>query len=170
MATGYQEIDGTGYYLNNGKQSTKTVHDSSDGVYYVIEKGSHAVTDIVEESEWWAYKKDADRNSADLSNVVMTDGTEQKTGTTGSLQKLTDAGIYEDWAMACFELINQERKKKELQSWNTMRRSRRHVISARRRSKNPIPIRGQMEPAALPCSRKWELEMDPWERTFMKVR
>ena len=58
MATGYQEIDGTGYYfLNNGKQSTKTVHDSSDGVYYVIEKGSHRVTDIVEESEWWAYKK-----------------------------------------------------------------------------------------------------------------
>lgn len=113
MATGYQEIDGTGYYfLNNGKQSTKTVHDSSDGVYYVIEKGSHAVTDIVEESEWWAYKKDADRDSADLSNVVTTDGTEQKTGTTGSLQKLTDAGIYEDWAMACFELINQERKKK----------------------------------------------------------
>ena len=41
-----------------------------------------------------------------------TDGAEQKTGTTGSLQKLTDAGIYEDWAMACFELINQERKKK----------------------------------------------------------
>ncbi|MCI8512757.1 MAG: hypothetical protein HFE83_12335 [Lachnospiraceae bacterium] len=93
MLTGYQEVAGQGYYFfANGEQATKTVHASDDGVYYVLDKTEHYVVDIVDEDDWKEYKKEADRESVDVSNVVNEKNEISKTDAGGS--GLTDDEAY----------------------------------------------------------------------------
>lgn len=115
MVTGYHEIDGAEYYfLNDGKQALKTVFDSSDDVYYVIEKENHTVIDVVDASDWRSYKKDADSSLVDTSKVVSTDGTSHKNNSGSSQGGSLETGINEEWEMECFDLINEQRTKRGL--------------------------------------------------------
>ena len=92
--TGYQEADGNEYYiLSDGTLATKTVHDSAEGVYYVVDKSEHYVVDVVDESDWKEYKKDADKTSVDISNVTNTEN-EKDTTAAGSGSSLTDEEAY----------------------------------------------------------------------------
>ena len=81
MVTGYQELDdGNYYFLSSGALSKKTVHDTEDGYYYVVDKNDHYVIDIVYEDDWKEYKKEADRDSVDVSSVT----TEKHTNSSSS--------------------------------------------------------------------------------------
>ncbi|MCI8454721.1 MAG: hypothetical protein HFE84_08930 [Lachnospiraceae bacterium] len=93
MLTGYQEVDGQEYYFfADGEQATKTVHSSEDGVYYVIDKTEYYIVDIVDEDDWKEYKKEADRESVDVSKVVNEKNEVSKTDESGS--SLTDDEAY----------------------------------------------------------------------------
>lgn len=112
--TGYQEVDGTEYYFySDGEMATKTVHDSEEGVYYVVDKSEHYVVDVVDESEWRQYKREADSSSVDTSKVTGTDKKEDD-GYSASGSSSVEEGFDEELAMECFDLINKERKKKGL--------------------------------------------------------
>jgi len=70
--TGFQgDVEGSGYYfLKDGSLSTKTVYDATDRVYYVIDKEDYYVADVVFAEDWKEYKKDADKDSVEVSKVV----------------------------------------------------------------------------------------------------
>lgn len=109
--TGYQDIDGKEYYFySSGAMATSTVHDSSDGLYYVLDKKKYYVVDIVDESDWTDYRRNADRSEVNVSEIK--DKNDKKETFSASSSNDLETGIHEDWSDACLELINQERKKK----------------------------------------------------------
>lgn len=107
--TGYQEIDGNEYYFySDGELAETTVHSSEDGVYYVIDREEHYITDIIDEDEWNEYRRDAGRDSKETSEVTDEDRNEES-----AYHQTEDAseGWDDDFALECFELINEEREK-----------------------------------------------------------
>lgn len=110
--TGYQEVDGSEYYFySDGEMAKKTVHDTEDGVYYVLDKSEYYVVDVVAEDEWSQYRREADRESVNVSDVKNESKEEETNSSVSNSYRDLDNGLNEEWAMACFDLINEEREK-----------------------------------------------------------
>lgn len=111
--TGYQEVEGQYYYFyEDGELATKTVYSKEYGVYYVIDKEEYYIVDEVDAADWNEYKREADREAVEVSKVTdESKNNYQSPSVSTSSSDLYD-GINEEWAMACFDLINEEREKR----------------------------------------------------------
>lgn len=77
--------------------------------YDVNGSGAWTVNGIVQTKN--SQNGKASETSKKNQQVQDSDENEQKTETNGTIQQLSEEGLYEDWAMECFDLINAERKK-----------------------------------------------------------
>lgn len=116
MASGLQSVDGGEYYFySDGELAEKTVYSESDGVYYVIDKEEHYVIDVVDEEDWPEYRREADREYVEISDI----SDEEKNDVSGirypDQESALESGINHDLAMECFDLINEERIKRGIE-------------------------------------------------------
>lgn len=93
MVTGLQEVDGSEYYFyTDGQLALKTVH--ADGVYYVVDKNDHYIVDTVDEEDWKIYRRDADKDSVDVSNITTEDNEKDSNAVNAGGSDLTDEEAY----------------------------------------------------------------------------
>lgn len=94
--TGYQsDVEGNEYYFyKDGELAVNTVYDSGDGVYYVIDKEESYVVDIVDAEDWKVYKKEADKESVEVSKV-SNEGSSAAVSADSSGADLSDEEAYE---------------------------------------------------------------------------
>lgn len=107
--TGYQEVDGWNYYFyHDGERAENTVHSRENGVYYVVVRKEFYVLDVIAESEWEDYKRDADRSMVEITKITDENKAEDRQDTTDETFRY-DEGLNDEMAIECFNLVNEER-------------------------------------------------------------
>ncbi len=118
--TGYQsDVEGNDYYFySDGEMAKKTVHDTDEGVYYVLDKEEYYIVDIVDEDDWKEYKKEADKDSVETSKVTSVKNSSGSSGSSTEVREeekssgssLTDEEAYK-------KLISLKKKYPEGKKW-----------------------------------------------------
>lgn len=92
MVTGFWEINGSQYYfLPDGALQTKTF--LQDGIYYVVDRDTGAITDEVDQSEWRQYKKDNNIKSKDIASGSESNQETSSSSDSSQTSQLSDAEV-----------------------------------------------------------------------------